>query len=76
MTIAQLSAALALIGTIGGGAWMLDGRYAHVETVSTNSQQIMINRIWIARQSGDRALLKALCDDFYRLYRWVPSACK
>lgn len=76
MTVAQISTALALIGTIGGGAYWLDNRYAKVEQVAEAGQQIMPNRIWIARQSGDRVLLRSLCDDFYRLYRWTPSPCK
>ena len=76
MTIAQLSGALALIGTIGGGAWMLDGRYAKVEQVASNSQAIMMVRIQNARERGDKARWISLCDDFRRLYGWTPGACR
>ena len=76
MTVAQLAAVLGLIGTIGGGAYFLDGRYAKVEQVGTNSQMIAQIRIENARASGNRDLLLRLCDDFRRTYGWTPSACR
>lgn len=75
MTIAQLAAALALISTIGGGAWMLDGRYAKVEQVGSNAQAIALVRIEVAAQSGNRQRLIDLCNNFRKTHGWKPSQC-
>lgn len=83
--LGQLAAIVGSIVTIGGAAgWVaephvtqyLEERYATVEQVSSNSQAIMLVRIDNAAASGDRARLRGLCDDFYRLYGWTPSACR
>jgi len=76
MTIPQLSAALGLVSSIGVGAWYLDDRYAKVEQVGANSQQIAIIKIENAASSGNRPLLRRLCDDFQQTHGWVPSACQ
>ena len=76
MNIAILAAAIALVGTIASGAWMLDGRYAKIEQVGVNSQQIALIRIENAAASGNRQLLKRLCDDFRQAHNWTPSSCR
>jgi hypothetical protein len=76
ITVTQLTAALGLIGTIGGGAYFLDARYARVEQVGANSQQIALIRIENAAASGNVTLLRRLCDDFRQTHGWTPSACK
>ena len=76
MTIAQISAAIGLVASIGGGAYFLDGRYAKVEQVGANSQQIALIKIENAKASGNISLLRRLCDDFRQTHRWTPSACR
>lgn len=76
LTVAQMSGALGLIVTIGGGAYFLDDRYAKIEQVGANSQQIALIRIENARASGNRTLLTRLCDDFRQTHGWTPSACR
>lgn len=80
MSIAQLGAVIALVLTISGATWAgyewLDGRYAKVEQVGVNAQQIAIIRIENAAASGNRVLLRRLCDDFRQVYGWTPSACR
>ena len=73
-----ITAAVALIGTIGGGVLAVEKRYARVNQVSANSQQIAIIRIENAYRAGksERANLRRYCDDFKRLWGWMPSACK
>lgn len=74
--IIQAAAVIAAIGTIGGGAWALDARYATKTEVAGNSQSIMILQIENARASGNAQLLTRLCDDFQRVHGWRPSACR
>mgnify|MGYP001277421834 CR=1 FL=1 len=74
--IATTTAVVALISAIGGGVYALDSRYAQVEMVAGNAQQIAVMRIENAKQSGNKELLRRLCDDFYRIHKWQPSACK
>ncbi len=76
MSLTQIGGALALITTIGGGIFFAEDRYAKVEQVGSNAQQIAIIRIENAAASRNRVLLKRLCDDFYRVHKWLPSACR
>lgn len=76
MSITQIAAALALVGSISGGVFVIEGRYAKVQQVASNSQGIMILQINLARDKGDRATWQRLCDDFQRLYNWLPRACQ
>ena len=73
-----ITATLALIGTIFGGALALEERYARVDMVSANAQQIAIMKIENAYRAGakQKEVLRRLCDDFNRVWKWTPSACK
>jgi len=73
-----ITAAVALFGTIGGAVLAVEKRYARVNQVSANSQQIAIMKIENAHRAGpsQKELLRRLCDDFERVWKWTPSACK
>ena len=73
-----IGAVIALIGTIAGGVLAVESRYARVDQVSANAQQIAIMKIENAYRAGkgQRHLLRRLCDDFQRTHGWVPSACR
>lgn len=73
---ASAAAALALVSAIGGGVYAVEERYASVDMVAGNSQQIAVIRIENAKRSGNKQLLRRLCDDFQRIHKWQPSACK
>lgn len=74
-TIVSAAAVVASVGTIGGGAWALDSRYATKGEVAGNSQSILLIQINNARASGDNRLLRRLCDDFRRVHGWLPGSC-
>lgn len=82
--LAQIAATVGTVTTIGGAtAYIaephvteyLSERYATIEQVGANAQQIAIIAIENAARSGNRALLLRLCDDFRKTHGWRPSAC-
>jgi len=75
-TVVQAAAVIGLITAVGGGVVAMDKRYAQVKMVSANSQQIAVIQIENAARSGNTQLLRRLCDDFRRIHKWSPSACK
>lgn len=74
--ITQAAAVVGAIGVIGGGAFALDKRYAKIQAVGANSQAIALIRIENTSRSGNKELLRRLCDDFRRVHRWSPSLCR
>ena len=76
MSLSQISALVAVVAGIGGGAWALDARYAKVEQVAANSEAIMLVKIDNALMSNQKERLRRLCDDFIRAHNWTPGACK
>lgn len=83
--LAQAAAMVGAITALGGTAGFiaephitqyLEDRYATIEMVGSNSQQIALIAIENARRSGNQQLLTRLCDDFQRTHDWTPSACR
>mgnify|MGYP003133308099 CR=1 FL=1 len=79
-TIIQAAAVIGLVASIGGGVVAVEGRYANrtqvTTLVSANAMQIALVRISLAKSSGNKQLVQALCADFQKVHRWLPQICK
>ena len=78
--IIQAAAVVGLIASIGGGTLAIEARYANRDQVKTlvtaNSMQIALVRISLAKSSGNKELVAALCSDFQKTHKWLPRICK
>ena len=66
--------------SIAGGVVAFEARYAKenevLKMVGSNAQQIAILQIEAAKQSKNKRELRRLCDQFKKLWAWLPSGCK